>query len=43
MCNFDVCGLATPITLKMPSAKTHGLTKKMHLGNVEQKPNVLVE
>jgi len=26
----------------MPSAKTHGLTKEMHLGNEEQKPNVLI-
>jgi len=42
MCNFGFHGLATPISLKMASAKTHGLTKEMHLGNEEKKPKVLI-
>jgi hypothetical protein len=42
MCNFGFHGLATPIGLKMASAKTRGLTKDMHLRNEEKKPNVLI-
>jgi hypothetical protein len=33
MRNFGFHGLATPISLEMASAKTHSLTKEMHLGN----------
>jgi hypothetical protein len=33
MCNFGLHGLTNPISLKMASGKTHGLTKEMHLGN----------
>jgi hypothetical protein len=45
MCNFGFHGLATPISLKMASAKTHGLTKEMYLaksGGGKKRPNVLI-
>jgi hypothetical protein len=45
MCNFGLHGLATQISLETASAKTHGLTNKMHLGNErrkKKKPNVLI-
>jgi hypothetical protein len=42
LCNFGFHGSATPISLKMATAKTHGLTKEMHLGNEGKKPKVLI-
>jgi hypothetical protein len=43
MCYFGFHGLANPINPEMASAKTHGLTNEMHLGNDGGgEPNVLI-